>query len=251
MLQNCAYSIFCWCRVKTAVSKKTAFVIWSSLLWHCARNYRKSTKMHSTHFNCAWELGNGRAFAIRHWQNSIEFLFKFCSSGPLVSGVIGARKPVYDIWGNTVNVSARMDSTGENWKIQVPDYTAQLLMNKGYTCMVSFFSRTHCHLQHSTYSNFRFAQTCRNVVRLPLKAKALWLHIGCWAKASHQVKWSFRVKCQPVYLKPKLMHCNDKRHSTAHWPLSFLAWCKHPNEPTWTQHVSSNFFDLCHSHSYQ
>lgn len=59
------------------------------------------------------------------------------SSGPLVSGVIGARKPVYDIWGNTVNVAARMDSTGENWKIQVPDYTAQLLMAKGYTCVVS------------------------------------------------------------------------------------------------------------------
>lgn len=30
-----------------------------------------------------------------------------------------------------------MDSTGENWKIQVPDYTAQLLMTKGYTCIVS------------------------------------------------------------------------------------------------------------------
>lgn len=29
-----------------------------------------------------------------------------------------------------------MDSTGENWKIQVPDYTAQLLMTKGYTCAV-------------------------------------------------------------------------------------------------------------------
>lgn len=59
-------------------------------------------------------------------------------SGPLVSGVIGARKPVYDIWGNTVNVASRMDSTGENWKIQVPDYTAQLLQTKGYTCVVSF-----------------------------------------------------------------------------------------------------------------
>lgn len=58
------------------------------------------------------------------------------SSGPLVSGVIGARKPVYDIWGNTVNVAARMDSTGENWKIQVPDYTALLLTAKGYTCVV-------------------------------------------------------------------------------------------------------------------
>ena len=59
------------------------------------------------------------------------------SSGPLVSGVIGARKPVYDIWGNTVNVASRMDSTGENWKIQVPDYTAQLLQRKGYKCTVS------------------------------------------------------------------------------------------------------------------
>lgn len=59
-----------------------------------------------------------------------------CSSGCLVSGVIGARKPVYDIWGNTVNVASRMDSTGENWKIQVPSYTAQLLMAKGYTCVV-------------------------------------------------------------------------------------------------------------------
>lgn len=58
------------------------------------------------------------------------------SSGPLVSGVIGARKPIFDIWGNTVNVASRMDSTGENWKIQVPDYTAQLLMSKGYTCVV-------------------------------------------------------------------------------------------------------------------
>lgn len=62
---------------------------------------------------------------------------KGISSGPLVSGVIGARKPVYDIWGNTVNVASRMDSMGENWKIQVPDYTAQLLQSKGYTCVVS------------------------------------------------------------------------------------------------------------------
>ena len=41
------------------------------------------------------------------------------SIGPVVAGVIGANKPQYDIWGNSVNVASRMDSTCIIGKIQV------------------------------------------------------------------------------------------------------------------------------------
>lgn len=41
------------------------------------------------------------------------------NQGPITAGVIGARKPHYDVWGNTVNVASRMESTGRAGSIQV------------------------------------------------------------------------------------------------------------------------------------
>lgn len=38
--------------------------------------------------------------------------------GPVIAGVIGAQKPQYDIWSNTVNVASRMDSCGVMGRIQ-------------------------------------------------------------------------------------------------------------------------------------
>eukprot|EP00063_Salmo_salar_P027734 XP_014002569.1 PREDICTED: adenylate cyclase type 6-like isoform X2 [Salmo salar] len=52
--------------------------------------------------------------------------------GPVVAGVIGARKPQYDIWGNTVNVASRMDSTGVPDCIQVTTDLYHVLVKKGY-----------------------------------------------------------------------------------------------------------------------
>ncbi|XP_071547906.1 adenylate cyclase type 3 [Panulirus ornatus] len=52
--------------------------------------------------------------------------------GPITAGVIGARKPHYDIWGNTVNVASRMESTGKAGCIQVTEETTKILQHFGY-----------------------------------------------------------------------------------------------------------------------
>jgi adenylate cyclase len=52
------------------------------------------------------------------------------NSGPVVAGVIGVSKFTYDLWGDTVNVAARMEATGNAGRIQVTDVTYELLKDK-------------------------------------------------------------------------------------------------------------------------
>ena len=48
-------------------------------------------------------------------------------SGPLIAGVIGRSKFIYDVWGDTVNTASRMESSGEPGRIQVTDRTRERL----------------------------------------------------------------------------------------------------------------------------
>jgi len=48
-------------------------------------------------------------------------------SGPAVAGVIGTRKFVYDVWGDTVNVASRLEASGEPNRIHVSQVVADAL----------------------------------------------------------------------------------------------------------------------------
>nr|XP_020457594.1 adenylate cyclase type 1-like isoform X2 [Monopterus albus] len=63
-----------------------------------------------------------------NYQSYNDFVLRVgINVGPVVAGVIGARRPQYDIWGNTVNVASRMDSTGVQGKIQVTEDVYRLI----------------------------------------------------------------------------------------------------------------------------
>ncbi len=51
-------------------------------------------------------------------------------TGPAVAGVIGTKKFIYDVWGDTVNTASRMESHGVGAKIQVSEATYKVLEDK-------------------------------------------------------------------------------------------------------------------------
>ena len=49
------------------------------------------------------------------------------ASGPVVTGIIGTHKFVYDVWGDTVNLASRLETTSEPNRIQISQATAEAL----------------------------------------------------------------------------------------------------------------------------
>lgn len=67
-------------------------------------------------------------------KNMLGFGFKLrigFNHGPLTAGVIGTTKLLYDIWGDTVNIASRMDSTGVECRVQVSEGSHAVLSAMG------------------------------------------------------------------------------------------------------------------------
>ena len=85
------------------------------------------------HAEASAEMALDMLVAIEELNVKLEATFDLrigINSGPVVAGVIGTKKFIYDLWGNAVNTASRMESHGVPGRIQVSFYTYELLRDK-------------------------------------------------------------------------------------------------------------------------
>lgn len=71
-----------------------------------------------------------REIEIRKREGRVYFEIRIgINTGPVIAGIVGIKKFAYDIWGDAVNVAARMESNGSAGKINISQTTYEAVKN--------------------------------------------------------------------------------------------------------------------------
>ncbi len=72
----------------------------------------------------------------KYERNEIPFEIRIgINTGPVVAGIVGLNKFAYDIWGNTVNIASRMESSSEPGRINISRSTYDILKDE-FDCVL-------------------------------------------------------------------------------------------------------------------
>jgi len=103
----------------------------------CASGLPVSNYTHAIDMlNAAFEIRNFMLHRKKEKENRGEISFELrlgIHTGPVVAGIVGVKKYAYDIWGDTVNIAARMEQNSEAGKINISGATYELVKDK-FTC---------------------------------------------------------------------------------------------------------------------
>jgi adenylate cyclase len=82
------------------------------------------------HAQAAMALARGMLDSLAEARDPLSLALELrigLASGPVVGGVIGQKRILFDLWGDTVNIASRMESSGVPGRIQVAPSTRALL----------------------------------------------------------------------------------------------------------------------------
>ena len=74
-------------------------------------------------------IANGKAHKVAAGLPYFEIRLGI-HTGPVVAGIVGVRKFSYDIWGDTVNTAARMESSGVEGRVNISESTYELVKDE-------------------------------------------------------------------------------------------------------------------------